>query len=181
MTRTIIFDDNDPKEKNMWRKIVQDHNEATATKASVDEFISGLKPEQRSKDIFTASAAIYKAYTTLTPTKGEVEQVFRKYPDWSIPKWFWERRVWLPIGKKCTKIQRRWIAMLVKYDKFTAMKASFDNLPPEILTEEMVALKTAIHQHFAAPELTEAFEEVYAVHPDWERPEWFMEKKGTTV
>ena len=45
----------------------------------------------------------------------------------------------------------------------------------------MVALKTAIDQHFAAPELTKAFEHVYAVHPDWERPKWFMEKKGTTV
>lgn len=45
----------------------------------------------------------------------------------------------------------------------------------------MVTIKAAIDEHFTAPELIEVFEGVYAVHLDWEMPEWFMEKMGIQV
>lgn len=56
------------------------------------------------------------------------------------------------------------------------LQATLNKLPAKRLTEEMVTLKAAIDEHFVAPELIEAFEGAYAVHPDWEMLEWFMEK-----
>ncbi|KAF3044449.1 hypothetical protein E8E12_010779 [Didymella heteroderae] len=81
-----------------------------------------------------------------------------------------------PARNKTAKKQHEWSEMVRDYDKFTAMKDSIDKLPTKRFTKDMITLKTAIGEHFAAPELFEAFEVIYAAHPNWEMPEWVTEK-----
>lgn len=53
---------------------------------------------------------------------------------------------------------------------------SFDELPTKRLTRTMTILKAGIDEHLADPELFEAFQGVYTVHPSWEMPRWIVEK-----
>jgi hypothetical protein len=40
----------------------------------------------------------------------------------------------------------------------------------------MAILRNTIDKHLADPALLEAFQGVYAIHPNWERPDWVVKR-----